>query len=372
MMMMNEESGIEVDLESIAAVNDGSGDYHDGGLRGDVQDLPADDEFDDDGAARGAAAASPPSGGFLFSKRGLVLYAALLAALFGVGYVIVIGGAAVPSASQSSARSSAMGADYADYGGTGGAASKSSKSKSSKSKGSKAGKAGKASKRGTPTSSPTDRPTLSPTDFEPYVPAGVLTASDAESGDQYGFSVAVFEELISPSADEGRRSLQRSGAFKSTYVVGSPGKNSQRGAVYVRRNDASNTNGEVRLVANDRAVGDLFGKSVGIYGKFIVVGAPNDDDKGSNSGSAYIFQKNSRGRWVFRKKLRDGKGSAEDRFGSKVAIDSNGRVSVTNRVSSTPRTYERDNSGNWKQTRGMLESDCSTQMYVYILSTGVY
>ena len=45
-----------------------------------------------------------------------------------------------------------------------------------------------------------------------------------------------------------------------------------------------------KLVASDGAVDDRFGNSVAIDGDVMVVGARRDDDKGSNSGSAYVFE----------------------------------------------------------------------------------
>ncbi|KAL7484987.1 hypothetical protein ACHAWX_000202, partial [Stephanocyclus meneghinianus] len=57
-------------------------------------------------------------------------------------------------------------------------------------------------------------------------------------------------------------------------------------------------NQKAKLTASDGAGGDYFGTSVGISGNIIVVGADSDDDKGSNSGSAYIFDLNeSTGVW---------------------------------------------------------------------------
>ena len=48
---------------------------------------------------------------------------------------------------------------------------------------------------------------------------------------------------------------------------------------------------EIKLVASDGAGSDRFGSSVGISGdgSTVLVGAPYDDDKGDNSGSAYIY-----------------------------------------------------------------------------------
>ncbi|MCH8165013.1 MAG: FG-GAP repeat protein, partial [Planctomycetes bacterium] len=44
-----------------------------------------------------------------------------------------------------------------------------------------------------------------------------------------------------------------------------------------------------KLLADDGAAQDLFGYSVAISGETAIVGAYFDDDNGSNSGSAYLF-----------------------------------------------------------------------------------
>ena len=49
-------------------------------------------------------------------------------------------------------------------------------------------------------------------------------------------------------------------------------------------------NERAKLVPSDGAKDDDFGGSVAITGDIAVVGTGDDDDKGSNSGSAYIFQ----------------------------------------------------------------------------------
>ena len=45
-----------------------------------------------------------------------------------------------------------------------------------------------------------------------------------------------------------------------------------------------------KLTASDGAASDFFGRSVSISGDYAIVGAHWDDDNGSNSGSAYIFE----------------------------------------------------------------------------------
>ena len=54
---------------------------------------------------------------------------------------------------------------------------------------------------------------------------------------------------------------------------------------------------EVKLLASDGAAGDEFGDSVSISGDVALVGAPRNDDKGTNSGSAYVFRWNGSS-WV--------------------------------------------------------------------------
>ena len=75
-----------------------------------------------------------------------------------------------------------------------------------------------------------------------------------------------------------------------TVVVGS-----SSGSAYVFTRDtagdlASGWTHVAKLTADDGAAGDEFGYSVSIGGGTVVIGANLDDDKGSDSGSAYVFQ----------------------------------------------------------------------------------
>ena len=71
-------------------------------------------------------------------------------------------------------------------------------------------------------------------------------------------------------------------------------KGSDSGSVYLfeksSSDDASSWTQVVKLTADDGAKEDYFGVSVSISDGIIVIGAHRDDDKGSSSGSAYIFQ----------------------------------------------------------------------------------
>ena len=94
------------------------------------------------------------------------------------------------------------------------------------------------------------------------------------------------------------------------------------GRVYVYRRSANAWNLHQTLEASDKAAGDQFGFDTDIYGETIVIGAPRDDDKGSNSGAAYVFRYDAEtGLFEESRKLRDPNGAANDQFGYSVAID---------------------------------------------------
>ena len=82
-----------------------------------------------------------------------------------------------------------------------------------------------------------------------------------------------------------------------------------------------------KLTASDGAASDEFGRSVSIDGDTVVVGARYDDDpvKGSNSGYAYVFTRDTPGDltsgWTQVAKLTAGDGAADDQFGYSVSID---------------------------------------------------
>lgn len=72
-----------------------------------------------------------------------------------------------------------------------------------------------------------------------------------------------------------------------------------------------------KLIATDSAREDEFGWSIGIHNGIVVVGSHQDDDNGSLSGSAYLFDA-STGTQIA--KLRPAVGGASEYFGSSVAI----------------------------------------------------
>jgi len=76
-----------------------------------------------------------------------------------------------------------------------------------------------------------------------------------------------------------------------------------------------------KLTASDAAADDQFGISVSISGDKAIVGAFLDDDTvTTNSGSAYVFERDSGGNWNEVAKLTASDAEVGDNFGNSVSI----------------------------------------------------
>jgi len=72
-----------------------------------------------------------------------------------------------------------------------------------------------------------------------------------------------------------------------------------------------------KLTPSDGAMDDYFGRSVGIKGNTVIIGANGNDDDGSGSGSAYLFDATTGAQLA---KLTASDGAAGDDFGRSVGI----------------------------------------------------
>lgn len=96
-----------------------------------------------------------------------------------------------------------------------------------------------------------------------------LTASDALSNDQFGWSAAI------------------SGNTAIVGAIRDDGIHTNSGSAYVF--DLSTGNQLAKFTASDAGAEDFFGSSVAIGATTAVIGAHLNDDAGNNSGSAYVF-----------------------------------------------------------------------------------
>ncbi len=124
-----------------------------------------------------------------------------------------------------------------------------------------------------------------------------LLPDDGSAGDNFGVSVGISGNIAIIGAARSDDQAQDSG---SAYLFNA-------------------TTGEqiVKLLPSEGAETDNFGISVAISGTTAIVGVRHDDDNGSNSGSAYLFDLTT-GNQVAKIKPNDG--AASDAFGTGVAI----------------------------------------------------
>ena len=130
-----------------------------------------------------------------------------------------------------------------------------------------------------------------------------LTASDAAGDDEFGYSVSISGTTTVIGAIRGDETVTNSG---SAYVFDCSSFPCTQISI---------------LKASDAADGDLFGRSVSVSGTTAVVGALGDDDGGTLSGSAYVFNLPTCGvSCTQTSKLTASDAAANDRLGYSVSI----------------------------------------------------
>lgn len=132
-----------------------------------------------------------------------------------------------------------------------------------------------------------------------------LRPADGTAGDNFGISLAI-------SPDPPWRIVV------GAYWDDENGSNS--GSAYVFRLDGATWVEEAKLLASDGATADHFGQAVAISADVALIGAPDRDENGLNSGSAYVFRLDGAA-WVEDAKLLPSDGGAGDNFGTSVAVD---------------------------------------------------
>ena len=150
----------------------------------------------------------------------------------------------------------------------------------------------------------------------------ILSASDGVAGDRFGNRVAIDGDTIVIGAHKDHNPDSDSG---SAYV-------------FTRNDPGSLTSAwteSSKLKPDDSAAGDIFGSGVLIEGDVVVIGAQGDDhSKGSNSGSGYVFWRNSTdpSGWTQVAKLIANDGAQNTNLGYVVAISGDTLVAGSQRL----------------------------------------
>ncbi len=168
-----------------------------------------------------------------------------------------------------------------------------------------------------------------------------IVAADASAGDVFGSAL----DLSGPR-----------------LLVAAPGDGAlDAGSAYVVRRAGTGWAHEAKLVAGDGSPGDSFGSAVALDGDRALVGAPQDDPFGDDSGSAYVFERGASG-WAQTAKLVPLVGAVDDAAGWAVDIEGdtavlgvpNGGGLLTNE--GAVLVFERG-PGGWAQTAALVAGD---------------
>ena len=231
-----------------------------------------------------------------------------------------------------------------------------------------------------------------------WVQDAYLKASNAESGDRFGGSVAISEDVIVVGAkyeDSNFTSIENDDGQTNGADDGSA---DDSGAVYVFKKVGDDWVQDAYLKASNADSNDRFGESVAIDGDIIIVDAYGEDSNSTNidnidgsasnnndvsyAGAVYVFKRDSSNNWVQDAYLKASNAEADDVFGMSVAIsgdvivvgaegedgsstninNTDGSASTDNSLVDSGAVYvfKRDSSGNWVQDAYLKASNART------------
>ena len=166
-------------------------------------------------------------------------------------------------------------------------------------------------------------------------------------------------------------SVEISGDYAVVAAIWDDDNVTESGSAYVFKRSGTSWAQQAKLLpwkedgSSDDDVNEQFGQSVSISGDYAVIGASRSDDKGTDSGSAYIFKRTGTS-WAQEAKLLPSDGSAGDFFGYSVSVsgyyaivgaynndDSNGETDAGS-------AYRFKRAGiSWKEETKLLPADGS-------------
>ncbi len=126
-------------------------------------------------------------------------------------------------------------------------------------------------------------------------------------------------KLLAVDGAEGDNFGNRVSLAGDTALIGADGDDGIRGAAYVFIRTGSTWTTQAKLLASDGQGEDFFGDFVSLSGDTALIGAAGDDDNGGWSGSAYVFTRTD-STWTQQAKLLASDGYAWDYFGDSVSL----------------------------------------------------
>ncbi len=163
-----------------------------------------------------------------------------------------------------------------------------------------------------------------------------LLPNDLEAGDAFGFSVAIDGDTAVVSAHRSNLPF------------------SDSGAVYIFVRSGTSWTQQAKFHADDAKPFEWFGSAVAISGDTVIVGVLRSNAKGEDSGAVYIFVRHENN-WTQQSKLTGNNTELRDRFGFSVAISGDFVIvgAPNNRDRGAAYIFEREEN-TWKQKRNAI------------------
>ncbi|KAA3596226.1 MAG: hypothetical protein DWQ06_15235 [Calditrichaeota bacterium] len=156
--------------------------------------------------------------------------------------------------------------------------------------------------------------------FDETTESGAAYIFRNENGTWVQEAKLTVDEILEGDAFSSAVSLSENFAVVGAAFGDGNEKNSGTAYVFERKNETWKLHS--KIVAEDGNYNDRFGVSADFFGETIILGAYRDDDKGHESGAAYVF-KLKNGKWIQSQKLRSEKGGDDCHFGATVSVFQN-------------------------------------------------
>ena len=186
------------------------------------------------------------------------------------------------------------------------------------------------------------------TEIQKVLPPNDSSSPVGGQGDEFGRSIAVsgdYAVVSAPEADNG---------------------SSSSGSVFLYERSGGTWSFTAEITASDGAQDHLFGLSLAMKDSVMIIGAPGASPLATGSGAAYIYRLDNTGTWVEEAKIFPAVGSSYDQFGFSVDIDDDIAVAGANfdddngTQSGSAYVFEYDGS-TWVEIAQLLASDGAYQ-----------
>jgi hypothetical protein len=174
-------------------------------------------------------------------------------------------------------------------------------------------------------------------------------------------------KLIAPDADDSDcfgTAVDICGDYAIVAATMDDEFESNSGAAYIYQRVGTNWFFQSKLTAADPKYWHFFGRSVSISENYTIVGTDYDDDNGTFSGAAYIFEKINNN-WYQSAKITASDSESEDRFGYAVSIsDSYAAIGAYGKNGGTGACYIfKNDDSNWVEEVKLLASELEQPDY---------